>query len=137
MVQAQLVSLFQDLQERWGLIYIFIAHDLSVIRQIANRVAVMYLGSVVETGVTEAVFDHPAHPYAQALISAVPVPDPDQGRRGRRIILKGDVPNPAAPPSGCRFHPRCPYAQADCREVRPELMRIDPHREVACHFPLV
>lgn len=136
-VQAQVVNLFQDLQERLGLTYIFIAHDLSVIRQVANRVAVMYLGSIVETGPTEAVFDHPAHPYTQALISAVPVPDPDRAHRGRRILLKGDVPNPAAPPSGCRFHPRCSYAQATCRDVRPALTRIGPHREVACHFPLI
>lgn len=135
-VQAQVVNLFQDLQERLGLTYIFIAHDLSVIRQVANRVAVMYLGSVVETGPTEAVFNHPAHPYTQALISAVPVPDPNPIYRAKRIILKGDVPNPATPPSGCRFHPRCAYVQTACRNERPELKQNDSKREVACHFPL-
>jgi len=136
-VQAQVVNLFQDLQERLGLTYIFIAHDLSVVRQIANRVAVMYLGAIVETGPTDTVFTRPAHPYTNALISAVPVPDPDPIHRGRRIILTGDVPNPASPPSGCHFHPRCSRAEARCRAERPVLSPQPDGRDVACHFPLI
>ncbi|BAJ83161.1 putative ABC transporter ATP-binding protein (plasmid) [Acidiphilium multivorum AIU301] len=134
-VQAQVVNLFQDLQERLGLTYVFIAHDLSIVRQITDRVAVMYLGSIVETGPTDLVFTSPSHPYTMALISAVPMPDPDPARRPRRIILTGDVPNPISPPSGCRFHPRCPRAQERCRAERPALRALDDGRDCACHFP--
>ena len=134
-VQAQIVNLFMDLQAERGLTYVFIAHDLSVVRQISTRVAVMYLGSIVEIGPTESVLGAPAHPYTQALISAVPVPDPNRPQR-QRIILEGDVPSPVDPPSGCRFHPRCRFATDLCRTTRPAL---DPRRDggqVACHYPL-
>ncbi len=133
-VQAQIVNLLMDLQERLGLTYIFIAHDLSVVRQIANRTAVMYLGTVVETGPTEAVFTRPAHPYTDALISAVPEAD-DMRKRGR-IVLAGEVPSPLAPPSGCRFHTRCPRARERCSIEVPLLRPFDGGRAVACHFPL-
>jgi peptide/nickel transport system ATP-binding protein len=134
-VQAQIVNLLADLQERLGLTYVFIAHDLSVIRQVATRTAVMYLGSIVELGPTEEVYRAPAHPYTQALISAVPVPDVDGGARSR-IVLAGDVPNPINPPAGCRFHPRCRFAKDRCWTERPALRENAPGRTVACHFPL-
>jgi peptide/nickel transport system ATP-binding protein len=135
-IQAQIVNLLADLQERLGLTYVFIAHDLSVIRQVATRTAVMYLGSIVELGPTDEVYRAPAHPYTQALISAVPVPDVDGGAR-QRIVLSGDVPNPMNPPTGCRFHPRCRFAKDRCRAERPMLREIAPGRTVACHFPLM
>jgi peptide/nickel transport system ATP-binding protein len=136
-VQAQIVNLLADLQEKLNLTYVFIAHDLSVVRQVSNRIAVMYLGSIVEIGAAEDVFARPAHPYTQALISAVPVPEIDaRGSRGR-IILSGDVPSPMAPPSGCRFHPRCPIAQDRCKTERPVLKHVDSGREAACHFAQV
>ena len=135
-VQAQIVNLFMDLQDRLGLTYVFIAHDLSVIRQISTRTAVMYLGSIVEIGPTDFVLRAPAHPYTRALISAVPVPDPTRATERRRIMLTGDVPNPVNPPNGCRFHPRCAFATSVCRTERPVL---SPHQhgwQVACHHPL-
>ena len=135
-IQAQIVNLFADLQERLGLTYIIIAHDLSVIRQVSNRTAVMYLGSIVETGPTEQVYTAPAHPYTQALISAVPVPEMAATMRRERIVLTGDVPSPMAPPPGCRFHPRCRYATDLCRQERPLLRPVGEGRAVACHFPL-
>ena len=135
-IQAQIVNLLLDLQQRLGLTYVFIAHDLSVVRQIAGRTAVMYLGSVVEIGATETVFHAPAHPYTEALISAVPVPDPRAGARRRRIVLGGDVPSPIDPPAGCRFHPRCRYATERCRMEVPVLRPLGDGREVACHYPL-
>ena len=134
-VQAQIVNLLADLQDRLKLTYVFIAHDLSVVRQVSNRIAVMYLGSIVEEGPSEAVFSTPAHPYSQALISAVPVVETAPGGRRKRIILTGDVPSPLNPPTGCRFHPRCPVAQARCRAERPALMEHKDGRKVACHFP--
>ncbi|HWA80761.1 MAG TPA: oligopeptide/dipeptide ABC transporter ATP-binding protein [Acetobacteraceae bacterium] len=134
-VQAQIVNLFMDLQERLGLTYIFIAHDLSVVRQVSTRVAVMYLGAIVEIGATDAVLSAPAHPYTQALISAVPVPDPAAPNR-RRIILEGDVPSPIDPPSGCPFHPRCSFATERCRVERPALAPQERGWDVACHHPL-
>jgi len=134
-VQAQIVNLFMDLQERLGLTYIFIAHDLSVVRQVSTRVAVMYLGAIVEIGPTDAVLKAPSHPYTQALISAVPVPDPAAPNR-RRIILEGDVPSPIDPPSGCPFHPRCSFATDRCRSERPALTPQGRDWDVACHHPL-
>ena len=135
-VQAQIVNLLADLQERFNLTYIFIAHDLSVVRQVSTRIAVMYLGSIVEMGSADDIFSHPAHPYTQALISAVPVPDLDAQRSNKRIVLTGDVPSPINPPSGCRFHTRCPVAQERCRSERPPLMEQSPGRKVACHYPI-
>ncbi len=134
-VQAQIVNLMMDLQERLSLTYVFIAHDLSVVRQIATRTAVMYLGTIVETGPTEAMFVSPAHPYTDALLSAVP--SAEEGRQRDRVILTGEVPSPLAPPSGCRFHPRCPRAQARCSAEIPVLRPIAEARTVACHFPLI
>nr|WP_321984741.1 ABC transporter ATP-binding protein [uncultured Lichenicoccus sp.] len=140
-IQAQIINLFTDLRETLGLTYIFIAHDLSVVRQIAFRVAVMYLGAIVERGETDSVLHAPAHPYTAALITAIP--EPVVGPHGgTRVILKGDVPSPTAPPPGCRFHTRCPQAAARCRVEIPSLRPVlpgpdgEPH-DVACHFPLV
>jgi peptide/nickel transport system ATP-binding protein len=135
-IQAQILNLLADLQDRLGLTYVIIAHDLSVVRQVSDRTAVMYLGSIVELGVTEEVYRAPAHPYTQALISAVPVPDVDRGTR-QRIVLLGDVPSPTDPPSGCRFHPRCRFAKDRCRTERPALRTVADGRQVACHFPLI
>ncbi|MEA2777888.1 MAG: peptide/nickel transport system ATP-binding protein [Acetobacteraceae bacterium] len=131
-IQSQVVNLMQDLQTRLGVAYVFISHDLAVVRHIANRVAVMYLGRLVEVGDTDALFDAPHHPYTQALLSAAPVPDPE--RRRSRIVLRGDVPNPANAPSGCHFHPRCPIAQAVCRETVPTLREVRHGQSAACHF---
>ena len=133
-VQAQIINLFMDLQDRLGITYLFIAHDLSVVRQISTRTAVMYLGSVVETGDTETLFHRPAHPYTEALLSAVPVAHAGEARR-RRIVLKGDVPSPLNPPPGCRFHTRCPKAQERCRIEPPALRDVGDGRMAACHYP--
>lgn len=135
-VQAQIVNLLADLQERFNLTYLFIAHDLSVVRQVSTRIAVMYLGSIVEVGSADDIFAKPAHPYTKALISAVPVPDVDRTGSSGRIVLKGDVPSPINPPPGCRFHTRCPTVQDRCRVDRPLLRLLSNGRDVACHFPL-
>lgn len=132
-VQAQIVNLFTDLREQLGLTYVFIAHDLAVVRQISTRVAVMYLGAIVELGDTDMVMQRPAHPYTMALISAVP--EPVIGASNRRILLRGDVPSPISPPSGCRFHTRCPKAEHRCAKESPELRLVEDHHEVSCHFP--
>ena len=136
-VQAQIVNLLADLQEQLKLTYVFIAHDLSVVRQVSNRIAVMYLGSIVELGAAEDIFTKPAHPYTQALISAVPVPDIAKQSQRNRIVLSGDVPSPINPPSGCRFHTRCPIARDQCRVERPVLEARSMGRQVACHFPVL
>jgi peptide/nickel transport system ATP-binding protein len=133
-VQAQIVNLLADLQESLDLTYVFIAHDLSVVRQIADRVAVMYLGTMVEIGETDTVMHSPAHPYTAALISAVPAPDP--GARRGRTVLQGEPPSHANPPAGCRFHTRCPVAQPRCAAERPILRPHGAARSVACHFPI-
>ena len=130
-VQAQILNLLFDLQAEFGLTYLFVAHDLSVVRYISNRVAVMYVGRIVELGETEELFTAPKHPYTAALLSAVPEPDPRT--RSRRIVLQGEVANPAAPPSGCYFHPRCPYAIEICRTQTPAFQEISPGHVVGCH----
>jgi peptide/nickel transport system ATP-binding protein len=130
-VQAQILNLLQDLQREFRLTYLFVAHDLSVVRHISDRVAVMYVGRIVELAETEALFTAPKHPYTAALLSAVPEPDPRA--RGKRIILQGEVANPAAPPPGCYFHPRCPHAIDVCRTETPVWQEIAPGRRVACH----
>ena len=135
-VQAQIVNLLADLQDRLKLTYLFIAHDLSVVRQVSTRIAVMYLGSIVELGDADQIFSQPAHPYTQALISAVPKPVYTGGVARNRIILTGDVPSPINPPSGCRFHTRCPVVQEKCRHDRPALVPRSGGRVVACHFPI-
>jgi len=134
-IQAQVVNLLEDLQNELNLTYVMIAHDLSVVRHVSDRVAVMYLGKIVELGDRTDVYERPMHPYTVALLSAVPIPDPTRATKRERILLTGDVPSPLNPPPACRFHTRCWKAQAICKQVEPPLVQIQPAHEVACHFP--
>jgi peptide/nickel transport system ATP-binding protein/oligopeptide transport system ATP-binding protein len=131
-IQAQIVNLLKDLQEEFGLTYLFISHDLGVIEHVCDRVAVMYLGRIVELANAEALYLKPRHPYTEALLNAVPIPDPDRHRQ--KQVLHGEIPSPIDPPAGCHFHPRCPYAQDICRRVYPSLIEQTPGHQAACHF---
>jgi len=133
-IQAQIINLLEELQEQFGLTYLFIAHDLSVVRHISDRVAVMYLGKMVELADRNAIYDDPLHPYTKALLSAVPVPDPIVEKKRERIILTGDVPSPINPPSGCHFHTRCPYAMEVCKKIEPKFVDQGGGHYVACHL---
>jgi oligopeptide transport system ATP-binding protein len=132
-IQAQIINLLEELQEQFGLTYLFIAHDLAVVRHISDRVAVMYLGKLMEMSDRNEIYDNPLHPYTKALLSAVPIPDPALERKRERIILTGDVPSSLRPPRGCVFHTRCPIAIDECREVIPEWREVQPGHWVACH----
>jgi oligopeptide transport system ATP-binding protein len=133
-IQAQVVNLLEELQEQLGLTYLFIAHDLSMVRHISDRMAVMYLGKIVELSDRDEIYLNPLHPYTQALMSAVPVPDPDIAAERHRVILEGDLPSPANPPVGCNFNTRCPIAKEVCIEQEPEFLELKPKHWVACHF---
>jgi oligopeptide/dipeptide ABC transporter ATP-binding protein len=134
-IQAQIVNLLEDLQDQFDLTYLFIAHDLSVVRHLSDRTAVMYLGSIVELGDSKDVYARPLHPYTKALLSSIPIPDPDLERKREPILLKGEIPSPVNPPSGCRFHTRCPIAQFPiCSEQPPPLEPKENGHLAACHF---
>jgi oligopeptide/dipeptide ABC transporter ATP-binding protein len=132
-VRAGVMNLLASLRERLGLSYVFISHDLSMVRHLSNRIAVMYLGRVVELGPWDAVLEEPLHPYTRALVETMPVPDPERESGRIEAPIRGEVPNPAAPPGGCPFHPRCPLAESICREERPDLLELLPRHEAACH----
>jgi oligopeptide/dipeptide ABC transporter ATP-binding protein len=135
-VQAQIINLLDDLQDEFKLTYLFVAHDLSVVRHVSDRIAVMYLGKLMEVSPSEELYTKPIHPYTFALLSAIPIPDPRENRRRERIVVSGEPPNPIDPPSGCVFHPRCPRATDVCREVEPPLARYPNGHLAACHHPL-
>jgi oligopeptide transport system ATP-binding protein len=135
-IQAQVVNLLDDLQDEFELTYLFIAHDLAVVRHVSDRIAVMYLGKIVEVSPAEELYDRPIHPYTEALLSAVPIPDPQASEQRERIVLEGDVPSPITPPSGCRFHPRCRYATEICAAEEPPLVDHGGGHLAACHHPL-
>ena len=133
-IQAQVVNMLEDLQREFGLTYLFIAHDLSMVRHISDRIGVMYLGKLMELGPSEEIYSHHLHPYTEALLSSVPVPDPEKARAKEQIVLQGDIPSPIDPPSGCRFRTRCPRACEQCAQVEPELKPVGNNHYVACHL---
>jgi oligopeptide transport system ATP-binding protein len=133
-IQAQVINMLEELQEKMGLTYLFIAHDLSMVKHISNRIGVMYLGKMVEIGNSDEVYGHPMHPYTQALLSAIPIPDPEEAALRKRIMLEGEIPSPIDPPPGCRFKGRCKYAMKICSEVDPELKNLGTDHFVACHL---
>lgn len=133
-IQAQVVNMLEDLQREMGLTYLFIAHDLSMVRYISDKVGVMYLGKLVEMAESKELYGHPAHPYTKALLSAIPVPDPKKTQAKKRILLEGDIPSPLNPPAGCRFRTRCQYARSECTEQEPEMKEISPGHFAACHI---
>jgi oligopeptide/dipeptide ABC transporter ATP-binding protein len=135
-VQAQIINLLDDLQDDFGLTYLFVAHDLSVVRHVSDRIAVMYLGKLMEVSPAEELYTKPIHPYTSALLSAIPIPDPEENRRRERLVVSGEPPNPINPPSGCVFHPRCPRATEVCSRVEPPLVRYPNGHLAACHHPL-
>lgn len=132
-IQAQVINMFEDLQQEMGLTYLFIAHDLAVVKHISNRIGVMYLGKLVELADSKALYARPLHPYTQSLLSAIPIPDPKTSRQKKRIVLEGDVPSPLNPPTGCRFRTRCPYAVPKCAEEIPAMQEYEPGHFAACH----
>ncbi|MCR5675285.1 MAG: ATP-binding cassette domain-containing protein [Lachnospiraceae bacterium] len=132
-IQAQVINMFDELQDRLGLTYLFIAHDLLVVRHISDRIAVMYLGKMVEMADADEIYDRPLHPYSRSLLSSVPLPDPRSARANKRIVLEGDIPSPLSAPSGCPFRTRCPYAQEDCAATMPEFREVEKGHFVACH----
>ena len=132
-IQSQIVNMLEDMQDELGLTYLFIAHDISVVRHISDRIGVMYLGTMMELGKSDVLYKNPLHPYTKTLLSAVPVPDPELSKTRQRIILEGDIPSPIDPPSGCRFHTRCPYATEICSQKAPEWREIEPDHYAACH----
>ncbi len=134
-VQAQIINLLEDVQDEYGLSYLFVAHDLGVVRHVSDRIAVMYLGKVVESSGADELYDKPIHPYTNALLSAVPIPDPKRNSARERLVLEGDVPSPIDPPPGCRFHTRCPWATDVCRSDEPALLQHRPEHLAACHHP--
>jgi peptide/nickel transport system ATP-binding protein len=135
-VQAQIINLLDDLQDDFKLTYLFVAHDLSVVRHVSDRIAVMYLGKLMEVSPAEELYTKPIHPYTSALLAAIPIPDPERNRRRERVVVSGEPPNPINPPTGCVFHPRCPHATEICREVEPPLVRYPNGHLAACHHPL-
>ncbi len=132
-IQSQIVNMLEDMQDEMGLTYLFIAHDISVVRHISDRIGVMYLGNMVELGESNTLYKNPLHPYTKTLLSAVPVPDPELSKTRQRIILEGDIPSPINPPSGCRFHTRCPFATDICKQKVPEWREVEPDHFAACH----
>jgi oligopeptide transport system ATP-binding protein len=135
-IQAQIINLLEDLQDEFGLTYVFVAHDLGVVRHVSDRIAVMYLGKIVEIGPAADVYSHPIHPYTVSLLSAVPIPDPRLNQAREQVVLEGDVPSPANPPAACRFHTRCPRATEICSEVEPQLVDYGGGHWAACHHPV-
>jgi oligopeptide transport system ATP-binding protein len=134
-VQAQIINLLEDVQDEFGLSYLFVAHDLGVVRHVSDRIAVMYLGKIVENSGADELYDKPIHPYSNALLSAVPIPDPKRNSARERLVLEGDVPSPIDPPSGCRFHTRCPWCTDICTSDEPDLIEHRPEHSAACHHP--